>query len=144
MPAIYINSLLATTNDNPAVEADGVRRSINRGRVRLADIPRAGGSTWQSRIYTGLIERATVRRQHRAFHPDGGQELRDLNGVLSIRRTTLDDTETVRVLCNLTDRDQMIEIDTPSRCLLDGTRAVETVTLGPYKTAWLVADPAQV
>ena len=137
VPAIYINSLMGTTNDLDAYEADGNRRSINRGRVELSDVPHPDDGTWQGRIFGGLIERAALRRAHAAFHPDGAQELRDLDGVLAIDRTAPDEAESVSVLCNMTADDQTIAITGSATCLRSGVEYVEQVALPPYGSAWL-------
>jgi len=140
VPAFYVNSLLATTNDNEAVEADGVRRAINRGRVHLDDVPPIDGDSWQSRIYSGLIERASLRRQHPAFHPDGAQELSDLDGVLCVQRTAPDGSETIRVLCNLTDEQRTVALGKPSTCVLTNRQSTDAVELAPYESVWILEN----
>jgi len=137
VPAIYINSLMATTNDLDAYEADGIRRSINRGRVELSDVPQPNDGTWQGRIFGGLIERAALRRAHSAFHPDGAQTLRDLDGVLAIDRTSLDGVETITVLCNLTDQVRAISVQGIWYELRTETSGADTIELAPYASAWL-------
>jgi len=140
VPAIYVNSLIATTNDTAAVEADGIRRSINRGRVDLADVPDPSGNTWQGRIYGGLIERAALRRRHPAFHPDGAQALGDLGGVLAIDRTSPDGTESISVLCNMTNSVKTIALTAPATCLLTNTVIEPGANLAPYQAVWLDAS----
>lgn len=139
VPAIYINSLMATTNDLDAYEADGIRRSINRGRVELSGVPHRDDGTWQGRIFGGLIERAALRRAHAAFHPDGPQALRDLDGVLAIDRTAPDGTQSISVLCNMTADDRTIAIAGPATCLRSSVEYVDEVALPPYGSAWLSA-----
>ena len=147
VPAIYINSLLATTNDNAAVEADGIRRSVNRGRTDLANVPDRAGDSWQSRVYRGLLERAAVRRRHLAFHPEGSQELRDLGGMLSIERTSPDGSQSVTVICNMTDEPKTLSVDDlgsePRHCLFWNTDFTAGSTLAPYQAVWL-AEPSGV
>lgn len=141
VPAIYINSLMATTNDTAAVEADGIRRSINRGRVDLEDVPHADDDTWQGRLFAGLVERAALRRRHSPFHPEGRQVLRDLDGVLAIDRTSPDGSESITVLCNMTDGSRALTAE-----MLGGDSRHELLTgrdlrcddsLEPYQAAWL-------
>ncbi len=137
MPAIYMNSLLATVNDHAQVDADGgVRRSINRGRVHLDDVPVVGGDDWRSRIMDGLIERATLRQAHAAFHPDAPQQLRDLDGVLAIDRTP-QDASAVSVLCNMTNTPRTVVHAGPWTDLLSGESGTNEITLQPYAAAWL-------
>ena len=141
VPALYINSMLATTNDNEAVERDGGRREINRGRTALSDVPDVGGDSWQSRIYTGIINRAALRRRHSAFHPDGAQRFHDHgDGLLSIERTSPDGSDSVTVVCNLTDHDRSLDPDGPTHCVLTNADMSGTLTLGPYGSAWLTSQ----
>ncbi len=137
LPAIYMNSLLATVNDYAQVEADGgIRRSINRGRVHLDDVPAADGDDWRSRIMNGLIERAALRRAHTAFHPDSPQTLRDLDGVLAIDRIP-QGASAVSVLCNMTNTPRTVVHDGPWTDLLSGESGTDEITLQPYAAAWL-------
>ena len=142
VPAIYVNSLMGTTNNYAGVEADGVRRTINRGRIQLDDVPSIAGDSWQSRIYRGLIERATLRRQHGAFHPEGAQTLQDLDGVLAIHRSAPRGSHAgesnVSVYCNMTNEPRAIPLDHRATCLLTGASIEGELTLDPYASAWLV------
>ncbi len=140
VPAIYINSLMATTNDIAGYEADGIRRSINRGRVDLADVPDPSAGTWQGRIYGGLIERAALRRRHRAFHPDGAQVLRDLDGILAIDRESPDGSESITVLCNMTDAVKVIDVSNPTTCLLSNRSIEPGDALAPYQSVWFTTS----
>ena len=143
VPAIYVNSLMATTNNDEGVKADGVRRTINRGRVHLDDVPDIDGDSWQSRIYRGLLQRATLRRQHTAFHPDGAQVLRDLDGVLAIERTppahSGPEAVPVTVYCNMTDEEKIIPLDYRASCLLTQRTFEGEILLPAYESAWVVA-----
>ena len=150
VPAFYINSLMATTNDLAAAKTEsGGRRAINRGRVHLDDVPPIDGDSWQSQLYSGLLARATLRRQHRAFHPDGAQRLRDLDGVLAIDRTAppssdgsgeQNPADHVTVLCNMTGETKSVAIDGSFHCLLANKDQVDEAILGPYESAWLTAN----
>lgn len=136
VPAIYINSLMATTSDRIAYEADGIRRSVNRGRVDLTDVPGLLDGTWQSRIYAGLLDRAALRRGHDAFHPDADQVLQDLGGVLSIERGGTASAK-VAVLCNMTLDEQTVSLAGKHVCLRTGREFADDVTLAPYEDLWL-------
>ncbi len=144
VPAIYINSLMATTNDIAAVEADGIRRSINRGRVDLADVPKVDDGSWQGRLSAGLIERASLRRSHAAFHPDGAQQLRDLGGALAIDRTSPDGGQSITVICNVGDEPHVLSADSfdgdERPCLRTGTTVRIGDTIAPYEAFWLLIN----
>ncbi len=143
VPAIYVNSLMATTNNSAEAEADGVRRTINRGRVHLDDVPAIDGDSWQSHIYRGLIERAALRRKHCAFHPESSQTLRDLDGVLAIDRNAPPGSETgeanVTVYCNVTAEEQTVSLGHRALCLLTQSSVEGELVLGPYASAWVIA-----
>lgn len=137
VPAVYINSLMATTNDLEAVMTEGVRRSINRGRVHLDDVPVRGGSDWRSRIFDGLIELSKLRRSSSAFHPEATQRVSDLDGVLLIKRSCPDTGERVSVYCNLTSSTKSIEVDASGVDMRSGDVLSSRLALGPYASAWV-------
>lgn len=141
VPAIYVNALMATTNNTEEMEADGVRRTINRGRIHLDDVPAVDGNTWQSKIYRGVLRQAELRRQHSAFHPEGAQVLRDLNGVLAIDRTApaghQNGATDVSVFCNMTAEPKTLELAKSGTCLLSGSSSTDTLELAAYQSAWL-------
>ena len=143
VPAIYINSLMATTNNTAEAEADGVRRTINRGRVHLEDVPNLADDTWQSRIYSGILDRAAVRRAHGAFHPEGAQTLCDLGGVLAIERTAPEDhtrgVNHVNVYCNMTAVEKTLPLEHPGTCLLTNVELTNELVLAPYESVWIAS-----
>ena len=144
VPAIYVNSLMATTNNTEEMREDGIRRTINRGRVHLDDVPDQFGESWQSRIYSGLLERATLRRSHSAFHPNSSQMLRDLGGVLAIERTAPRDLSKleqngsahVAVVCNMTDVVKTVPVLRPGTCLLSEQESIDSLEIPPYGSVW--------
>ena len=144
VPAIYVNSLMATTNNTEEMREDGIRRTINRGRVHLDDVPDQFGESWQSRIYSGLLERATLRRSHSAFHPNSSQMLRDLGGVLAIERTAPRDLSKleqngsahVAVVCNMTDVVKTVPVLRPGTCLLSEQETIDSLEIPPYGSVW--------
>lgn len=139
--AVYVNSLLATTNDLAAVEADGVRRSINRGRVHRDHIPARGDGTWQARIFDGITSRAALRREHASFHPDAPQTVAsDDHAVLRIVRTARDATERITVLCNFSDETVSVDLDAPGTDLLGRAQLTDATILSPYGAVWVLHD----
>lgn len=134
LPAIYINSLVGTTNDLDAVRADGIRRSINRGSVAGADLP-PEEPAWRRDVYRGLLDRAAVRRRHTAFHPDGAQSARRDGPLLRVLRTSPDDRSSIELIANLGDGEVATPADAYGSDLVSG-EAVPAV-LGPYAAVWL-------
>ncbi len=144
VPAIYVNSLMATTNNTEEMEADGVRRTINRGRVDLSDVPDRNDGSWRGLIYGGLIDRAAVRRQHSAFHPEGSQSLRDLDGVLAIHRVAppgqARGATDVTVFCNMTAETKTIPLGLGGTCVLSNEDFTDEAVLAPYQAVWLARE----
>ncbi len=137
VPAIYINSLLGTQNDHAAVEADGVRRSINRSSVELTDVPVRAGEGWQAVLMQSMLDLAQKRRRQPAFHPDAPQSVEADGALLCIRRGS--DGESITVLCNLGDTPITADVPGAWRDLLHSRSGVDRIELDAYDCAWLVA-----
>ncbi|NNC81415.1 MAG: alpha-amylase [Acidimicrobiales bacterium] len=116
IPAVFVNSLVATTNDHEAVDRDHVRRSINRGSVSLAELDALDGA--RREILEGLTQRMINRRADPTCHPDAAQEVRHVGPVLIVERTTVDGSETRTFLHNFAPTPQQ----------------AEGVTLAPYES----------
>lgn len=75
IPAVYIHSLLGTTNDYNGVEATSRARSINRRQLNEEEVNRLLASdSMQRRLYERLINLIRIRRNCAAFHPSCTQE----------------------------------------------------------------------
>ena len=103
VPGVYIHSLFGTRNDEEGLEASGRNRSINRRKWREADLLEwlrdPNGGAW---IYRSYLKILTVRRQQRAFHPDGKMTLLETDApLLGFLRVSPDGGETVLCLFNL-------------------------------------------
>jgi len=137
VPAVYINSLLGTRNDHAAVEADGVRRSINRSSVDLHDVPSPTGDSWEASLLRSLLDLAQKRRRQSAFHPDAPQRVAADGALLSIHRG--EPGRGITVVCNLSDAACTAIQPGPWRDLLHSRSGADTVELAPYECAWLVS-----
>lgn len=75
VPAVYFNALAAAPNDREGVERTGRFRSINRKKWDKAELDQIlhNPGTSGARVFREYIRRLKIRRQHSAFHPDGGQ-----------------------------------------------------------------------
>jgi sucrose phosphorylase len=107
VPAVYANSLFATTNDHAAVERDHVRRSINRGSVSVDELAGLEGARLE--IFTGLVERMTSRRNDPTLHPEGAQSVRHEGPVLIVERTSVDGTQTRTFFHNFSSSPQHVD-----------------------------------
>ena len=147
VPGIYFHSLVGTKNDLIGVEQTGRSRSINRrkfARDELENILSEDNST-ERRVFDGYRNMIRTRVRQPAFHPDAAQQVIDLNNpaLISFLRTSLDETQNVLVLANVSGvpvavdlsafEDLKLSID-----LLGGeTPQNHRLTIAPYSAAWL-------
>jgi sucrose phosphorylase len=75
IPAIYIHSLLGTSNDHERVIQTGHNRAINRHQWNLEELENnlEERTTIQSKIFRGLLHLIGLRRRQPAFHPNATQ-----------------------------------------------------------------------
>lgn len=136
VPAVYIHSLLATRNDVARVRQTGRARSINRSRLKYADVERSldNAASLTSMVFTGLTRLVAARQQQPAFHPHAGFQVLDLGPeVFAIARQNTDRGGRVVAIVNLTATDTTINIDGPDsgRDVLSG----KTIDAGPNELA---------
>ncbi|MGB1109577.1 MAG: sugar phosphorylase [Gammaproteobacteria bacterium] len=158
VPAIYIHSFTATPNDHYGVELTGRTRTINRRRWDYAELTSLldNPGTEQSRVFNALTHVLKVRRLHPAFHPDGPQQLLDLDKHLfGLVRLTPDHSDAVICLFNFTPDQRSISLDQACfecaedvsvvwRDLISGEHpCIERgqLILPGYVAYWLVREP---
>lgn len=138
IPALYINSLLATENDITGVELTGRTRSINRKKWNKTQLETLldDEKTAQSKVFGGLLRLLKVRREQPAFDPDGHQEVWNLGRqYLAVYRHSPGDDQRVLALVNLTcDIQPWPEISGTWKDLLGGSA---NAPLKPYQVSWL-------
>ncbi|EKP4477043.1 sugar phosphorylase [Cronobacter dublinensis] len=141
VPAIYIQSILGSRNDEEGVARLGYNRAINRQKyteTEMTDALKHAGNlrhdTWKR-----LGELITLRRQYAAFHPDSAFAARCINNsVLEIIRTAESGMK-ITALFNFSEVSQSISYDARGqRELISGvTPANGTLTLAPWQAMWL-------
>jgi glycosidase len=156
IPAIYFHSLTATRNNYRGVASTGQSRAINRKRWDEAALGAVlkDPTSHTARVFYEYVRRLKLRAQHRAFHPDGAQRLLDLeDGLFGIERTTVDGSEKLASISNLTCEPKRLK---PAHVLPDwrgrsqdsgsfqdlltgAERTSDTLELGPYETVWLTS-----
>lgn len=77
IPAFYFHSLTATPNWHEGAQETGRARTLNRMKWTEADLNTELDTpgTITRQVFREMLRRLTIRRQHRAFHPDGAMEL---------------------------------------------------------------------
>ncbi|ELY4034233.1 alpha-amylase family glycosyl hydrolase [Cronobacter sakazakii] len=141
VPAIYIQSILGSRNDEEGVERLGYNRAINRQKYTEAEMNAAlqAEENLRHETWKQLGELISLRRQHAAFHPDSAFSARCINdAVLEIMRVA-DNGATVIALFNLSDTAQVIDYDARGcRELITGaTINSDSLILAPWKAMWL-------
>lgn len=140
IPAIYVHSFFASSNDYAGVAATGAARSINRHKFDpvedlLQELDDADSRA--ARCLNAMAELLETRREQPAFHPDVPQRIVDTPAtVLGVERYQENGTA-VRVYVNVSGNDAAIA---DSGDLLLARRADvsgETITLGPWGQAWV-------
>jgi sucrose phosphorylase len=151
IPAFYIHSFLATSNDYAGVERTGINRSINRYRWAESELNAklTDPSSPQSQVMQELSRLIQIRRQQPAFHPNATQyTLHPLNLSLFVfwRQSMMRD-QSIFSIHNLSDQEQVLRLSDLNLVILDpwmdlisGTMIEDihaNLTLAPYQSAWL-------
>lgn len=147
IPAIYFHSLTATHNYLEGVKYTGRMRTINRKKwdeeelSNLIDDP----DTVNYKVFHEYRRLLEIRSSHEAFHPDGLQEVLNLDDRLfAIKRFSPDGLKQLFSISNLSS--QTIEKPLKEIAELDESYSwhdlitdskLKTLKLNPYQTVWL-------
>jgi glycosidase len=142
IPAVYFNSLVAAPNYAEGVARTGRARTINRRKWHKHEIQAllADAGSVPARALAGIKRLLKVRAGHRAFDPDGAQEVLPLDDRLfGVRRSSPDGSETVIAISNCSGETVDATIAAGGTDLLGGQRVAAdgAVRLGPYQSVWL-------
>ena len=148
IPGVYLHSLVATRNDTLGVERTGLTRAVNRRQWDRGELEGliADPESETGRVFHAYRRLLGIRKRQRAFHPDGGQKVLDLdNGLFGLQRTSPDGQQQIVCLFNCTacaasiDRGRLAAQIDDWRELI-GTADVrfseQQVVLPPYATCW--------
>ncbi|WP_298036210.1 sugar phosphorylase [uncultured Desulfuromonas sp.] len=151
IPALYVQSLIASPNDLEGVEKTGRTRSINR---RKWDYGQLSGLirnpyTPNNLVFHELRRLLAIRRQQPAFHPDAGQEILALgDAFFGVRRLSASSEQEILAISNLTEWPQRLCLQPQTGLSLTDrsfdligngpvTMVNEATILQPYQTLWL-------
>ena len=150
IPAFYVQSFLASENDEALAEKTGQNRSLNRKQWQAAEVDAglADMSSPMARIFHELTRRLHIRKQQKAFHPDATQFTLHINpGLFGFWRQSLDRQQSLFVVTNITGdaktlslRDINLFANTQWVDLLRDEEVNpedEELTLQPYQTVWI-------
>ncbi len=150
IPAFYIHSLLATENDQQAVERRQMNRAINRHRWDYPTLRArlTNPDTNQAKVLSALSERLRLRARQPAFHPNATQfTLRLDERVFGIWRQSLDRAQSVFALHNVSNDPVSIPVSALNLIadetwvdILSGEKLKEEqtdVSLSAYQCRWI-------
>jgi sucrose phosphorylase len=150
IPAFYVQSFLASENDEALAEKKGQNRSLNRKQWQAAEVDAglADMSSPMARIFHELTRRLHIRKQQKAFHPDATQFTLHINpGLFGFWRQSLDRQQSLFVVTNITDEAKTLSLRDIN--LFANTQWVdllrdeevnpedEELILQPYQTVWI-------
>jgi glycosidase len=151
VPGIYIHSLLGSRSWAEGIELKGELRAINREQLQInaVEAELADPHSLRSRVLETYRRLLINRRKHKAFHPNGSQQVLDLNpAVFALLRTSPDGNEQIVALHNLANAPVTISLKKKPLASvgyytdLIANRPVQAdaeLCLGPYQVMWLRA-----
>jgi sucrose phosphorylase len=150
MPAFYIHSLLATSNDLARVERTGQNRSINRHQwdVNQLEAYLADAGSQHAQTYKALTELIAIRKQQPAFHPNATQfTLHLTEQVFGFWRQSIDRRQSIFCVYNISAESQSLLLSDLNLIVTDEWRDIisgtyyddsdEPVVLEPYQFLWI-------
>ncbi len=85
MPAYYIHSLLASSNNQKGLEESGQARTINREKLEYEDVVQfLKEDNIRSKVFRNLIKGIRVRKGEALFHPDVPQRIHEADKRLFV------------------------------------------------------------
>jgi sucrose phosphorylase len=153
IPAIYLNTLIAASNDGVLAQQTGMNRSLNRTKWQRAafnTLLSHSGST-AANAFSAQLRILKIRAEHHAFHPDGSQRVAAITeSTLGIERQSPDGTERILALANLSSQPANLsraglQAHGWQNCapldILTGQDIVSqngAISLGAYAAVWLI------
>ena len=148
IPAFYIHSLLATSNDYEGVEKSGHNRAINRHRWNYDALQEAlaDETTQHAKVFNAMRELIGIRTRQPAFHPNATQFTLHLGEKLfGFWRQSVDRTQSIFAINNVTD--ETLEIPAMALNLIGGERWIDLISgetvdearigFAPYQCRWI-------
>jgi sucrose phosphorylase len=136
VPAVYIHSLLGSTNDIDGMTRTEQNRTINRAKLELTrlNIELDAPNTLRHDIFNAYRHLLTTRRNIPAFHPNMPQTALDMgdDAILAIQRG-----DTLLALFNFSDQPRTLSRPVSGYDHLTGDIIAEKTVLSPYEVLWV-------
>lgn len=150
MPAFYIHSLLATSNDEAKVAETQHNRSINRHECdySLLQTQLANPESQQHLVSNKLKDLIAIRKKQSAFHPNATQfTLHMGDQVFGFWRQSMDRKQSIFCINNISNTPQTIRVSELNLIVIDKwhdlissqvfDESLQEYTLAPYQTLWI-------
>ena len=151
IPAFYIHSFLATSNDYAGATKTGRNRSINRYKWNYQELKKRldDPNSPQAIVMQEMSRRIQTRRRQPAFHPNATQyTLHPMNKALfAFWRQSIYRDQSIFCINNLSDRPQELHLSDINLICVDpwhdllSDRVIEDISdrfiLQPYQCAWI-------
>ena len=143
VPAVYVHSILGSQNYYEGVKITGMNRTINREKLEYEKITSEleNKDGIRNKIYSKLKELIKSRKAEKAFNPDAEQKVENYGSeVFSFIRTSVDKTEKILVINNISDKEVSLEIPYEVKRTVaaeNSTTEGNHVKLDPYGFTWL-------
>lgn len=137
VPAIYIHSLLGSWNDMEGVKKSGVARRINREKLNYNELAlELERKPRRKQVFKKNLQLLNIRKNEKAFHPYGYQEVIENDPRLFIlRRISPDKEESILVIVNISP--ERVHFDAKGRELIHGQLVKGDIVLKPYDVKWI-------
>jgi len=150
IPAIYIHSLLATSNDYDKLERTGENRSINRHQWNYDSLKMAltDKTTQHHQIYTQLTHIIQLRQQQKAFHPNATQfTLHMSEQLFGFWRQSMDRSQNIFCIYNISNEQHSLLMSDLNLIVTDDWHDLisgqvfdeeyQSIVLEPYQVLWI-------
>ncbi|GAK59118.1 alpha amylase catalytic region [Candidatus Vecturithrix granuli] len=155
IPFVYLTLPFALLNDFNYYLETGNPRELNRGRVFLEDVLRnlLDKETLTYKVFSQYKEFLRLRALQPAFHPDAPitPVTVENTAILAFLRESLDHTQRVFVVQNVSAQEQQLEVDLSRHIQNDDKTCVDLIsgqsfalrnahlplTLAPYRLRWI-------
>ncbi|OSQ35747.1 alpha-amylase family glycosyl hydrolase [Thalassospira mesophila] len=149
IPAIYVQSIFASENDQNGYELTGIPRRLNRKIWQLADAEAALETPGMPQQAFGQLRALmSIRQGQPAFHPNATQYTLNLGSeLLGVWRQSHLNDQSIFCVFNLTAQDQDLDLSRINLIMNEGWQDLITakvitdydgiMTLAPYQILWI-------
>jgi sucrose phosphorylase len=158
VPGIYVHSLFGSRSHHAGVKQTGRYRSINREKLRRDQLERAlaDRSSLRHKVFYAYLDLIRTRAAHRAFHPNGPQQILSVHPALFVLfRTAPDGTAPLLCIHNVSGGEQSFSVNLSSISFPRSEQVRDLITgmvfpvsasgdlnlqVAPYQVLWLKGE----